>query len=215
MKKMNYSNYEDHDEQIETIPSNSVEVLDTHPNMNFSSVSTQSGTDAIASAINPVAAITSILNTAFGAITDIGKCIAIVAVEKEKTKQIEAAVRVQREEYIQQTNRIRIQEQEQTKRLLIQCKADIEAQKYELKKLCETNRSKEAEINLNHKLYMEQLDKIQKIIENVMKDKEIILRQVPNVINDSQKLEQILHSLNDTNIRLVELSKSIIEIQKG
>lgn len=215
MKKMNYSNYEENEEKIEMIPKSSVEVLDTRPNMNFPSVSTQSSIDSMANAISPVAALTSILNTALGAITDIGKCVAIVAVEKEKTKQIEASARIQIEESIQQTNRIRIQEQEQTNRLIIQCKADLKAQEYELKKLCETNRSREVEINQNHKFYMEQLDNIQKIIENVMKDKEVILKQIPNVVNDPQRLEQLLHSLNDTNTSLVELSRSIIEIKKG
>lgn len=215
MKKMNYSNYEENEEKVEMIPASSVEVLETRPNMSFSSISTQSSIDSMANAISPVAALTSVLNTALGAITDIGKCITIVAVEKEKTKQIEAAARVQIEESIQQTNRIRIQEQEQTDRLIIQCKADLKTQEYELKKLCETNRSREVEINQNHKFYMEQLDNIQKIIENVMKDKEVILKHIPNVVNDSQKLEQLLHSLNDTNTRLVELSRGIIEIKKG
>lgn len=212
---MNYSNFEENEEKIETIPASSVEVLNTRPNISFPSATANSNSGSIANALSPFAAVSSIINTALGTITDISKCISIVAVEREKTKQIEAACNAQIEESIQQTNRIRIQEQEQTNRLAIQCQADLQTQEYELKKLRETNRLKEIELNQNHKLYMEQLNELDKIIEKIIKGKDVILQLIPNSVNSSCALENLLHHLNDTNVRLVELSKAIVELKRG
>lgn len=211
MKKMNYSNFDD---GIEIIPANSAEIIDIKQDNNLSTVSRQVGGN-IASAISSVAAIANVVNTALGTISDISKCIAMVSIEKQRTKQIEAQARIQIEESIQQTNRIRIQEKENTKRLIIQCKTDLAKKEQELKMLRETNRSREAELTQNHQLYMEQLDDLNKIVENIMNDKNVIHQLIPSVIGDSQELETLLHSLNDINTKLVEISKEIVELKKG
>lgn len=211
MKKMNYSNFDD---GSEIIPANSVEIIDIKQDNNLSTVSRQVGGN-VASAINPVPAIASVVNTALDTISDISKCIAMVSIEKQKTKQIEAQARIQIEESIQQTNRIRIQEKENTKRLIIQCKTDLAKKEQELKMLRETNRSREAELTQNHHLYMEQLDDLNKIVENIMNDKNIIHQLIPSVISDNQGLETLVHSLNDINTKLVEISKEIVELKKG
>lgn len=211
MKKMNYSNF---DEGVEVIPASSVEIMDIKQNSNLPTVSGQVG-GTIANAISPVAAIAGVVNTALGTISDISKCFAMVSIEKQRTKQVEAQARVQIEESIQQTNRVRIQEKENTKRLVIQCKTDLANKEQELKMLRETNRSREAELNQNHKLYMEQLDDLNKIIENIMNDKNVIHQLIPDMVGDSQGLETLLHSLNDINTKLVDISKEIVELKKG
>lgn len=212
MKKMNYSNYEDN---VEIIPGSSVEVLDTQRNENMPTSRPQSTGGSVANAINPVMAIASVVNTALGTISDISKCIAMVSVEKQRTKQVEAQARAQIEESIQQTNRIRIQEKENTKRLIIQCKTDLANKEYELKKLREENRFRQVELSQNHRLYIEQLNDLNKIVENVMGDKNVILQLIPDMVGDRQGLESLLHSLNDINTRLVEISKEIVELKKG
>lgn len=212
MKKMNYSNYEDN---VEIIPGSSVEVLDTQRNENMPTSRPQSTGGSVANAINPVMAIASVVNTALGTISDISKCIAMVSVEKQRTKQVEAQARAQIEESIQQTNRIRIQEKENTKRLIIQCKTDLANKEYELKKLREENRFRQVELSQNHRLYIEQLNDLNKIVENVMGDKNVILQLIPDMVGDRRGLESLLHSLNDINTRLVEISKEIVELKKG
>ncbi len=209
MKKMNYSNFEDN---VEIISSSSVDILDTQRNENMATSKMQSTGGSIANAINPVVAVASVVNTI---ISDISKCIAIVSIEKQRTKQVKAQARIQIEESIQQTNRIKIQETENTKRLIIQCRTDLANKKYELKKFCEENRFRESELIKNHRLYTEQLDELNKIVENLMDDKNVIFQLIPNMDGDSNGLESLLHSLNDINTKLVEISKVIVELKKG
>lgn len=211
MNKMNYSNFDD---SAEVVPANSAEIIDTKQISSLPTEGRQVG-NPIANAISPVAAIASVANTTLGTISDISKCIVMVAIEKQRTKQVEAQAHVQIEESIQQTNRIRIQEKENMKRLLIQCKTDLAKKEQELKMLRETNRSRETEVNQNHRLYMEQLDDLNKIIENIMNDKNIIYRLISDMVGDSQGLETLLHSLNDINIKLVEISKEVVGLKKG
>lgn len=212
MKKMNYSNFED---KVEIVPASSVEVVDVQRNESLPTSMEQARGGTIANELSPVTIIESIVNTALGTITDISKCVAMVSIEKQRTKQVEAQVRTQIEESIQQTNRKKIQEKESTKRLIIQCKTDLLNKKYELKKLREENQSREVELSRNHRLYIEQLDDLNKIVENIMSDKNTILQIIPDVVGDSQGLETLLHSLNDINTKLVEISKEIVELKKG
>lgn len=213
MKKMNYSNFEDN---VEIIPATSVEVIDAQQHGPLATVNGQaSGSGSIANAISPASAILSVINTALGTISNISNCIATVSIEKQRTKQIKAQASAQIEESIQQTNRIRIQEKESTKRLIIQCKADLANKEYELKKLREENRTREVELRRNHRLYIEQLDALNKIVENIIGDKNIILQLITDMVVDSNGLETLLHSLNDINTKLVEISKEIAELKKG
>lgn len=211
MNKMNYSNFDD---SAEIVPASSVEIIEVKPNSNLLTEGRQAG-NSIANAINPVAAIVSVVNTTLGTISDISKCFAVVSIEKQRTKQVEAQARAQIKESIQQTNRIRIQEKENTKRLVIQCKKDLANKELELKMLREINRSREVEVNQNHRLYMKQLDDLNKIIENIMNDKNIIHQLILDMVDDSKGLETLLHSLNDINTKLVEISKQIVELKKG
>lgn len=211
MKKMNYSNFDD---SVEVIPVSSVEIVDVKQNKSFSTVSGQASA-TIANTINPVVAITSVVNTVLSTISDITKCIAMVSIERQKTKQIEAQVRVQREEAIQRTNTIRIQEKENTKRFILQCKTDLEKKEQELKIIRENNRLKEYELKQDHKLYMEQLDNLNKIVENIMNDKNIICRLILERGDEGQGLETLLHFFNNINTKLVEISKEIVELKKG
>ena len=78
-----------------------------------------------------------------------------------------------------------------------------------------TNCLREAELNQNHKLYMEQLDNLNKIVENIMNDKNVIHQLIPSIVGDSQSLETLLHHLNNINTKLVEMSGKIVKLKKG
>lgn len=212
MKKMNYSNFKDN---TEIVPVTSVEVIDSSA---YKTLSTESARkDGIGSLANisPPAAIASVINTALGTISDISKCIALVSFEKQRTKQIQAQANAQIEESIQQTKRIKIQEQETTKRLIIQCKADLAKKEIELRSLCEANRSREVELIKNHDLYLEQLNDLDKIVENIMNDKNVIHQMLISEIEDRVLLESLLHSLNDINAKLVDISREIVGLKRG
>lgn len=212
MKKMNYSNFEDN---IEIIPASSVEVLDIQRNENSPTAMVQSSGDFIANAISPAMAIANLANTALGTISDISKCITMVSIEKQRTKQVEAQACVQIEESIQQTNRSRIQEKEITKRLIIQCKANLANKEHELKKLRKDNLFREKKLNQNHRLYIESLDLLSKMVESITDEKNSFLKLIPNMVDNSQNLEMWLHYLNNINTNLVEISKKIVELKKG
>lgn len=211
MKKLNYSNFDD---VVEVVPASSVEIIDVKQNGNLPTVNGQV-CEAIVNTISPVAAIVNVANKALWTISDISKCIAMVSIEKQRTRQVEAQAQIQIEESIQQTNRIRIQEKENTKRILIQCKTELAKKEQDLKMLREANRYKETELIQDHKLYIEQLDNLNKIVDNIMIDKNKIYHLIPNAIEDSQKLEILLHFLNDINTQLVDISKEIVKLRKG
>lgn len=224
MGAMNYSNFIDDDAQPVPTSSASIEsghdtaypveiVGDTQYEFLPASGRNRNG-EAIASAISPYAALVSIGNSLVDLTSDICKCITLVSIEKQKTERVKAKAYAEMEESRQKTNRVKIQEKEITERLIIQCKENLAEKQMQLQKLCEENRYREYELKKSHMLYQQQLERMDWVLQSIIKQKTAFLQQLPNIIDETSKLKLILSSINDADQRLVEISAKIMELQK-
>lgn len=210
MTKFNYSNYDN------TLESH--EIIDTTPKKKSSIINSQTNLPIInrtptISRINPfINTIEKVLDT----INNFSNCITMILIEKQRTKQIEIQAQVQIEESFQETNRIKIREEETTKRFIAQCNTDLKRKKYELKALIIANNSKENILRIEHKEYMKQLNLLNKIVKSLLKDKnEVIYPYILNKINNNNEQEKILQELNNINNKLIEILKLITMLKKG
>ena len=112
----------------------------------------------------------------------------------------------------QETERVKIQEKEETKRLVASCEKDLKEKKLELEKLRYKYEYKSREREVSHNEYTETLDLLEKQVDDIMKDKEL-LRRIIVEDSDSLQIETILHSLNEANIKLVEISNQIVALR--
>lgn len=172
------------------------------------------GAEAMASAINPYAGIVSIINSSLDLVSDISKCLTLISIEKQKTERVRIKAYAEIEEARQKTKRVKIQEKEATNRIIIQCEANVAAQKLELEKLREENRFREVELQKNHELYLQQLSKVDKCVESVIEQKNILLQSLQDRIYDEPYFQGILSSLDKANKNLVEFSGQIMALQK-
>lgn len=209
MAKMNYSNFKE--DECEIIPTEAVEVL---PNTKYdlSSKPADGTGQALASAVSPVATITNCINVALDTISTISKCITVVSIEKQKTAQVKATMKAKIEVSKQETERVKIQEKEETKRLVASCEKDLKEKKLELEKLRYKYEYKSREREVSYNEYTETLDLLEKQVDDIMKDKEL-LRRIIVEDSDSLQIETFLHSLNEANIKLVEISNQIVALR--
>jgi hypothetical protein len=209
MKKIDFSKF---DGSIEIVPKKPVKIIDEKQNDYFTTGSRSFG-DPIIKGINPVAAIESIVSGALSTISNIAQCITMVSVEKQRTKQIEAQARVQIGESIQQTERIRVQERETTRRFEIQCKASLRKMKQELEILRETNRSRERELSNNHEIDLKILDSLDRIVKTLVEENNGICQLILDMNGNDKDFEKILHLSGNSNNSLIEISKKIVEVR--
>jgi|GEM_PF-4976397 hypothetical protein len=209
MKKIDFSKF---DGSIEIVPKKPVKIIDEKQNDYFTTGSRSFG-DPIIKGMNPVAAIESIVSGALSTISNIAQCITMVSVEKQRTKQIEAQARVQIGESIQQTERIRVQERETTRRFEIQCKASLRKMKQELEILRETNRSRERELSNNHEIDLKILDSLDRIVKTLVEENNGICQLILDMNGNDKDFEKILHLSGNSNNSLIEISKKIVEVR--
>ena len=215
MGKMNFSTYEDSTETVSVTPADIVDAGNTsRHDISIPAAGMSVAGKAAAGAV-PVMAVLSLVTSVLGVFSDIGNCIASVSVEKQRTKQIQAQADAHIRESIESTKRIKIQEKEATKRLIIECKAKIEEKKYELEKLYEDNRLREIELSMNHDEFMGILNILDKAIETIIQNVNMIRASLPDVNTDKYELEKTIRLLDEKDSKLIELCKNIAELRKG
>ena len=211
MRKMNYLNF---DEDIDIVPSNAVQNLSVEPNVNHSVTQYPLSAGSLMAGMpmnefdSPVS-ILNLIDKSLNVISGISNCIATVSVEKQKTKQIEAQAHVLIEESKQATNRIKIQEKEHTKRLLIESRIDLEKTKFELEKLYEINRFREKELKKNHIEYMEMINYFERQIEDIKN----IRNEFFKILIELNEYEKALEVLYKMNTQLLEINRQLIELR--
>ena len=84
MGKINFSTMEN---VTEVIPKEDIEIIDQGTQC-VASASNEEVAESLATAISPLAAITSVINHTLGTVDTISKCIAYVSGEKQKTRRI-------------------------------------------------------------------------------------------------------------------------------
>jgi len=212
MAKMNYSNFKE--DGYEIIPAESVEVLPISTSYNLSNNYSNKNGQTIANILNPnpVGIISNCINSALDTVSTIGKCITFISVEKQKTKQIKATMEAKIVESKQQTKRLKIHEEEETKRLIVNCESDLKLKKLELEKLRDEYKFKSGEREISHKKFAKVLDFLEKQVDDLIKDKDL-LRNIILEESDFSQIEIYLHSLNEANIKLIEISKQILSLK--
>ena len=208
MGKMNYSNFED--DEVEIIPEEAIEVLPQNISYNLSNKSQKGKGQALANAISPVAAITDCINTVLGVVSTFSQCHAVISIEKQRTVQIKAKVEAEIAESMQQTERVKIHEKEKTKRLIETCKSNLKIKKLELEKLRDEYQYKNNERIISHNEYIKTLNLLENQIDGLMKDKELLREMIFEESNNREQVENFLHSLNEANISLIEISKQLV-----
>lgn len=204
MAKMNYSNFKE--DECEIIPAESVEVLPANTSYNLLNNSSHGNGQALANAVSPVAAITNCISMSLDTIS---KCIAAVSIEKQKTEQVKAEMNAKIIDSKQQTERVKIHEKAETKRLIVSCEFNLKNQKIEMEKLRDKYKFKTYKREVSHSEYMESLTQIKKTVDELMKTTEFLRNAFLQETDFSQK-EVCLHNLNQANMQLVEITKQLI-----
>ena len=114
----------------------------------------------------------------------------------------------------QRTERVRIQESEATERFRIQCKTNLEHKMMELEAKREEIKLREVELGWNHELYLLQLRLVEGCVESIIKDKDALIQKLKEDNDDRECLNVVLASIDRANMKLVELSNKILELQK-
>ena len=219
MGKINF-NFDDFEEERKDgalVPTNSTETLQPLP---YDIIPASRSVDNVslgqlASAASPATAIVSIIDTALGAISDISKCITVVSVEKQRTKQMQAQASAQIEESRQQTNRIIVQQREETKRYITQCKKELDEKRIEFEKMRVELKYQSNSMLDDHQRFLSQLDEISIGINSILRDKEIIHKLLAGTDLDAQRLSILLENLNNVNGRLIESLDKIVALRQG
>ncbi len=201
---MNYSNFKE--DECEIIPVESAEVLPANTSYNLLNNSSHGNGQALANAVSPVAAITNCISMSLDTIS---KCIAAVSIEKQKTEQVKAEMNAKIIESKQQTERVKIHEKAETKRLIVSCEFNLKNQKIEMEKLRDKYKFKTYKREVSHSEYMESLTQIEKTVDELMKTTEFLRNAFLQETDFSQK-EVCLHNLNQANMQLVEITKQLI-----
>lgn len=145
--------------------------------------------------------VSSIIGDVCGVLNTIANAISQGYIEKQKTKQVEAAANAQVKMAREQTEQVRVQEKEATKRIKAEYLRDIEMKQLELEKF-QTEMSKEKyAMDIDERKFNSILAKLEKIIDSII-DK-----------NDQLMNEGINYDMiNANNDRLVVLSQHLVEL---
>lgn len=210
MPKMNYSNFKE--DEYEIIPAGTVEVLSPKSSYDFSGNTSHGKAQALANAVSPTAAITNCINNMFNVVSTISKCVAAVSIEKQRTEQFRAEMRAKIVESKEQTERVKIHEKEETRRLMVNCEADLQTKKLELEKLRQQLKFENSNRKTSHKEFVKKLEILEKQADDLMKNTDLF-RHIILKESGSPQIEIYLHSLNEASTNLIEISKQIVSLK--
>ena len=97
--------------------------------------------------------------------------------------------------------------------MVASCEKDLKEKKLELEKMRYKYEYKSQEREVSHNEFIKKLDLLEKIVDTIMKDKELLRRQIIVEDSDSLQIETFLHSLNEATIKLIEISNQIVALR--
>lgn len=159
-------------------------------------------------------AILSIVDRALATISEISRCVTSVAMEKQRTKQVRIQTEAQIEAYKQETKRVQIQQKEETRRVVAECKKELELKRIELKQFRENIQLQDAQRRDSHQTYMASLDYLGKGIAALISQSDDLCKMLLKE-GDPEATQTVLQSLDKVNARLVELSSEIVKLRQG
>lgn len=213
MAKMDYSNFSENAHEV--IPAEAVEVLPPPASYDLSGGSSGGGGQALANAMSPVAAVTDCIKALADTVGVIGKCLAAVSIEKQRTEQVRAVMKAKSVESRQLTERVKIHEKEETRRLIATCEADLQAKKLELEKLRDEYGLQREGMEISHKEFIMTLDVLKKQTDDLMTDKDILRDVLRTALENGSAVqtEIYLHSLDEVNAKLIEVARQIVALK--
>lgn len=213
MAKMNYSKFKE--SGAGDVSASQVEVM---PTVLQYDQPTQRGCNigqSLANAASPVAAVTDCINTALDTISTISQCIAAVSIEKQRTEQVKVEVNAKIFKYKEQTVRVKIHEKEETKRVIINCERDLKSKKIELEQIREEYKHKSKDRQFSHAEYIKVIEVLETTVNDLIQEKNLFRRIIADNSSDSDIIEKYLHSLNEVNIKMVELSTQLVSLKNA
>lgn len=155
-----------------------------------------------------------IVDRVLATISEISRCVSNVSIEKQRTKQVRAGAEAQVEAYKQQTRQVQIQQEEETRRLAVQCKKELKLKRMELEEFRQNIQLQNAQRRDSHQTYMESL----KILENAVA---VLTSQSNSFCErlhtglDVGEAQHIFQHLEKINMSLVEISREIVKLKQG
>lgn len=138
------------------------------------------------------------------------RCYAMVQVEREKTKQVKYQSEAVINAAEQRTKQVKIQEKEITKRCKLECEKEVNLEKIQLLQLREQLKNEEKQSEKSYKLWMSNLEKVERIINNLLEQNKVFLNEMKEA-DDFANKQVYMEKISDVNEKVCSL---LMEINK-
>ena len=138
------------------------------------------------------------------------RCYAMVQVEREKTKQVKYQSEAVINAAEQRTKQVKIQEKEITKRCKLECEKEVNLEKIQLLQLREQLKNEEKQSENSYKLWMSNLEKVERAINNLLEQNKVLLNEMKEA-DDFATKQGYMKNISDVNEKVCSL---LMEINK-
>ena len=138
------------------------------------------------------------------------RCYAMVQVEREKTKQVKYQSEAVINAAEQRTKQVKIQEKEITKRCKLECEKEVNLEKIQLLQLREQLKNEEKQSENAYKLWMSNLEKVERAINNLLEQNKVLLNEMKEA-DDFATKQGYMKNISDVNEKVCSL---LMEINK-
>ena len=138
------------------------------------------------------------------------RCYAMVQVEREKTKQVKYQSEAVINAAEQRTKKVKIQEKEITKRCKLECEKEVNLEKIQLLQLREQLKNEEKQSENSYKLWMSNLEKVERAINNLLEQNKVLLNEMKEA-DDFATKQGYMKNISDVNEKVCSL---LMEINK-
>ncbi len=210
-KAEEYLKKQDQSKELEIIPAESMTILPAADSPRGPVAIPQKGVgsqiaEVITSVANPVLGV---INTALGTISSVMQSVADITESIQKTKRARIYADMKKAEARQETERVRIHEEELTKRVLDENKAKIEAERLKLEQFRSELELKERNAEMTHEERMTIINSISGTITVLCENN----RQTQaSLLNGGADAQQYVDTFSEFGDRLVELAKALAAV---
>lgn len=138
------------------------------------------------------------------------RCYAMVQVERKKTKQVKYQSEAVINAAEQRTKQVKIQEKEITKRCKLECEKEVNLEKIQLLQLREQLKNEEKQSENSYKLWMSNLEKVERAINNLLEQNKVLLNEMKEA-DDFATKQGYMKNISDVNEKVCSL---LMEINK-
>lgn len=132
------------------------------------------------------------------------RCYAMVQVEREKTKQVKYQSEAVINAAEQRTKQVKIQEKEITKRCKLECEKEVNLEKIQLLQLREQLKNEEKQSENSYKLWMSNLEKVERAINNLLEQNKVLLNEMKEA-DDFATKQGYMKNISDVNEKVCSL----------